>query len=63
MEKVFNLSSKLYREDFIERAIKDFNDVATIKFNNFSITIIWDNDDEIEEVFNESLNYIISLEC
>jgi hypothetical protein len=40
--------------------ISDFSEVSDISYNNWKLNIVWDNESEIEEVFNEFMNYLIS---
>ena len=61
MKKIFNIDSEIYSDDKIQNAISDFGEVADIQFSNSTITITWINDFEIEEIFNELMNYVISL--
>ena len=69
MKKEFEINIELYTEDIINQAISDFSEVfkphpnplligeGTIK----KIEIEWSNEEEINEIFNELMNYIIWL--
>lgn len=61
MQKNIKIDTEIYSEDKINNAISDFWEVADISFNNSIITISWINDLEIDEIFNELMNYVISL--
>ena len=61
MKKKINISSEIYSEDKITQAIKDFIDIWNINFNNGSLIISWESDIEIEEIFNEFMNYLVWL--
>ena len=61
MKKNFKLDSEIYSEEKIQIAISDFEEVANISFINSTISIEGNTDQEIEEIFNELMNYIISL--
>lgn len=61
MKKEFKIDSEIYSDEKINTAILDFEDVANINFTGSTISIEWDNSDNIEEVFNELMNYIIYL--
>ncbi len=65
MEQKFKIDKSIYKVKNIKEAVNDFNEVALIKYNSKKeeLIIFWDNKEEIEEVFNEFMNYIISLEC
>jgi len=62
MKKEFKIDFEIYSEDVLKEAIADFEEVANIELGNSLLKIEWDSDEEIEEVFNELMNYIISLE-
>jgi hypothetical protein len=61
MKKEFNISSEIYSEDKITKAIEDFIEVWDINFNNWNLIISWDSNEEIEEIFNEFMNYLVWL--
>ncbi len=65
MKKTFNIQKNIYKIKNIKQAIKDFEEVAKIKYNISleELIVEWEENKEIEEVFNELMNYIISLEC
>ena len=61
MKKEFEIDIILYPEDIVAQAISDFSEVWEIKYNFWKIEISWENEDDINEVFNELMNYIIWL--
>ena len=61
MKKEFEINTELYSEDIVNQAISDFSEVWEIKYNSWKIEISWENEDEINEIFNELMNYIIWL--
>ena len=61
LEKEFQISSDIYDITTIQEGIVDFSDVAEIVFQNEKLSITWENEDEIQEVFYEFMNYILSL--
>lgn len=65
MKKDYIISKKIYSKDKIKEAIIAFKDVSKIeyKIKDSSLIIEWENKNEIEDIFNEFMNYIIYLEC
>lgn len=65
MEMSFEINKGIYKVKNINEAIIDFKEVSNIKFNSKleELLVNWDNKLEIEEIFNEFMNYVISLEC
>lgn len=61
MEKTYKVDSSIYPDSFIERSIIDFKEVAEITFKGWEITIPWEDELEIEHVFNELINYVTAL--
>lgn len=61
MEKKYKIDVEIYSEEIIGQSIVDFEEVSGIKFFDWSIIISWENELEIDEVFNEFFNYIIWL--
>jgi hypothetical protein len=55
----FKIEDSIYPENIIVQAIKDFIDVANISYKNWEIII--ESDDDIEEIFNEFMNYVVVL--
>jgi hypothetical protein len=61
MEKEFDINLEIYPEDKIAQAIEDFKEAWEIKLENNKIVVLWEDEQVIEEIFNEFMNYIISL--
>ncbi len=61
MLKEYNIEKKIYPIDIITQAIKDFSEVTSIDYDNWLLKINWENEKEIEEIFNEFVNYCIWL--
>jgi hypothetical protein len=61
MKKEYELSLKLYSKEVLKQAIKDFEEVSLIKIKGTKLIVEWDTSSEIEEVFNEFMNYVIWL--
>lgn len=61
MEKEFSVSWNIYSLDVIQQAIADFADVTEIIYKNDLLTIFGESEDEIQEVFHEFMNYVLSL--
>ena len=60
MEKIYKINSEIYSEEKIIETISDFSEVTEIKYINWELRIIWENDNEVNEIFNEFMNYLIS---
>jgi len=61
MKKIFEINNGIYPENIITQAISDFKEVADIIFNDNELEINWENETEINEIFNEFSNYLIWL--
>ena len=61
MKKDFELDINIYKEQFIKQAIKDYQEAWWITFNKWILSIIWEQSEEIEEMFNEFMNYVAWL--
>jgi len=61
MKKEFEINLDIYPEEKIRQAINDFEEVWEIIFEWNKIIISWENEEEINEIFNELMNYIIAL--
>lgn len=60
--KTFSLESSLYTQECIAQAIEDFgSDFGIVSSDNIlEITAV--SDTEASEIFNEFMNYVLSLE-
>lgn len=61
MEKKYKISNKIYPDDVIEQSVSDFKEVWYIAFHSWELTIRWDDEGSIDEIFNEFMNYVIWL--
>ncbi len=61
MKKDFTVDFWIYNEEILKQAISDFSEVGEIELRKNVITISGEIDSEIEEIFNELMNYILSL--
>jgi len=61
MEKEFNISSQIYSLEKVQQAILDFTDICEIVYKNNVLIISGDSSDDIQEVFQEFMNYVLSL--
>ncbi len=59
MIKNYIIDSEIYQKNAIDQAIIDFQDVADFEFKNNEISVTWDNEEEIETLFWEFMNYVI----
>ena len=63
MNKEFKIDLDIYSESILNEAILDFEEVAKIELKNGLLIIDWNSNNDIEESYNELMNYVISLEC
>ncbi len=61
MEKQYKIDGDIYSNEIINDAISSFSWVADIKYENNMISISASNTSEVEEIFNEFMNYCIHL--
>ena len=61
MQKILDIDTSIYDENILKEAIRDFEEVAKISFEKNQLKVEWENEDEIDEVINEFLNYYIWL--
>lgn len=61
MKIKFKIDKEIYSKKDIKQAIVDFTDVSEITFDDWILTIKWENEAEINLIFNEFMNYIIWL--
>ena len=59
LKKNFKIDSFIYDENIIKSSIDDFKEVTDILYNNWVLEIHWNNEEEIEEIFLEFMNYFI----
>lgn len=61
MKENFEIDTSIYGFDFLSQSIRDFSEYSDIVLNWNTLTISWDTKEEIEEVFNELMNYCVWL--
>ncbi len=61
MKKNFEINLEIYSKDSIKEWILDFSEVWEITLKDTTLIVSWDTEVEIEEIFNELMNYILSL--
>jgi len=59
MIKNYKIDNEIYSTEAINMAIDAFEDVTTIYYKNNQLEISGENEDEIEELFWEFMNYVI----
>lgn len=59
-KKSFEVNSNLYGVENIQQMISDFSDFS-LDYKDGFLTISWENNKEIDEIFLESMNYLIAL--
>lgn len=59
----YQVDFSIYNIEKIQQAITDFQEIAEIEIlNNKWILIKWDySQDESDEIFNEFMNYVLSI--
>ncbi len=55
----FKIEDSIYPENIIVQAIEDFNEVSNISYKSWEIII--ESDEDINEIFNEFMNYVVWL--
>ena len=57
----FEISLEIYDTEKLLQAIEDFSEVSEISLNHNMLSISWESVEEIQEVFYEFMNYVLSL--
>lgn len=60
LKKSFKVNSDMYGEKNIRQMIADFSDFS-LDYKEDVLNISWENNEEIDEIFGESMNYLIAL--
>ena len=58
LKKDFKIENNIYNEEIIKNAIIDFK-WFNIKYLKSILKISWNSDIEIEQIFNEFMNYVL----
>ena len=62
MKKTYSTDLEIYPQNLLLEAIDAFWEVTEITLDNiWNLIIHWDSQEEINEIFNEFMNYNISL--
>ena len=61
LNKNFKIDKSIYDEKSINSAIDNFKEIWNIKYKDGTLNIEWNTEAEIEEIFNELMNYVIWL--
>lgn len=61
MKRIFPIDMRIYNEDKILLAIEDFSDTCNIQFLSSKDVEIEADPEDIESIFSEFMNYVISL--
>ena len=61
MTQNFEVSLEIYNTEKLLQAMEDFSEVAEIWLQNNILHVSWVSQDEIQEVFYEFMNYVLSL--
>jgi hypothetical protein len=61
MNKNYKIDNTIYQNTYIEWAIEAFSDIANIVHVNWDIVITWEDNESIELIFCEFMNFIIWL--
>lgn len=61
MEKIFKIENEIYDKNILNQAILDFSEVGEIFLQENELKILWESEEEIDEIFNEFMNYCIWL--
>lgn len=61
MTLTFKISFEIYNQDSVIQAIGDFSEVPGIFLESETLKISWESEEEIQEIFWEFMNYVISL--
>lgn len=61
MKKNIKIDLNIYPKEKILEAISDYKDAAIITMKNNELIIVWDSNEDIDEIFLEFWNYVIWL--
>lgn len=61
MLKKIHLDQNIYAPEIIQQGIEDFSEITKILFDGDNISIEMDQESDIDECFNEFMNYCIWL--
>jgi hypothetical protein len=61
MKTKYLIDTKIYSDKYILEAIDSFKEVTDISFIDVTLTVSWENKEEIEYFFWEFMNFVIWL--
>jgi len=61
MNKSFEINKNIYLIEVLLQGIEDFSELWKISYDNEILLIEWENEKEIDNIFNEFINYITWL--
>ena len=61
MERKYLISDEIYSNSLVQEAIRDFSHITEIVYADSYLSISADSESEIDLLFREFMNYIISL--
>lgn len=61
MQKSFSIDTSIYSPDIIQEGISDYAEVCDIILQDSEIVFAGEDESEIEEIFHEFMNYLLSL--
>lgn len=61
MNQDFQIDTQIYSLEKIQEAVEDFKESIDIEFQSNILTLHGDSEEEIQEVFHEFMNYVLSL--
>jgi hypothetical protein len=62
LKKSFKIDNNIYDSSSIKQAINDFSEAYNIEFNDNSLIIEAENENEAKEVFGEFMNYVLGIQ-
>lgn len=60
LKKSFKINKNIYWEKYIKESIEDYKDIAEISYKDGEIII--EGEGDLDEIFNELMNYVISIQ-
>lgn len=61
MKQNFQIDTQIYSLEKIQEAVEDFKESTDMVFLDNVLTVDGDSEEEIQEVFHEFMNYVLSL--
>lgn len=61
MQNKYKISHDIYDVSYVLQAISAFEDVSNVQLIEDELIMEWETQEEIDELFNEFMNYVIYL--